>query len=84
MGSLATFKSTYLTPASPVLTNGARGQLAGPVYVIDRLVADGNSYANAAAIASVKHNVDVVYDAQRTSSPYQANLVADFLAISAA
>jgi len=89
MGSLATFKTTYLATSSPVLTAGQRGQLAGPVNAIDKLVADGMSVTNATAAVLTKRTYRVIHRVQRDSgitpgATYQGTLVADFIAINAA
>lgn len=84
MGSIATFKATYLTVSPPVLPPGQRAQLAGAVYAIDDLVARGLSYPAAqAAVASSQRALRIVHRAQRFSSPYQATLLPDFWGISA-
>jgi len=84
MGSLATFKSTYLVAGGPVPT-GQRLQLAGPVTAIDLQVANGASVTNAAAaVVNTKRATRVAHRAQAASSPFQSALVTDFLAINAA
>jgi hypothetical protein len=84
MGSLAGFKSTYLNPAAPILPIGVRQQLAGPIYSIERQVADGATYGAALNNVVPKARTQVAFAAQYASSPYNANLVSDFLTINAA
>jgi hypothetical protein len=84
MGSLATFKTTYLTAATPVLPPGNRAQLAGPVYALEQRVAAGMSYANAQTAINTKRTKDIVLDAQEASTPYTGSLASDFYAIDAA
>lgn len=81
MGSLATFKTTYLN--STVLPTGDREQVAGLVHAIDRLVADGNS-VTVARQTQAKRAMPIIHRAQARSSPYQGALASDFLALDAA
>ena len=82
MGSLATFKSDYLT--STVVPVGARQQLAGAVYQIDVLVSGGASVPIAAGNAVNKRNLRIIHMAQSQSNPFQPNLVNDYRSISSA
>lgn len=83
MGSLATFKSTYLDPNAPVLPQGARQQLAGAVYALEQQIANGASVATAANNVTNARINRIVHKAQRQSSPFQMNLVNDYRGISA-
>lgn len=81
MGSLATFKATYLD--STVLPRGAREQLAGPVHAVERLVAEGNSVTVGRANQTKRAN-PIIHKAMQQSSPYQGSLAADWMALDAA
>lgn len=81
MGSLAAFKTAYM--ASTVLPTGTRQNLAGPVYAIDRLVAEGNTVTQARTIVA-KRSMPAIHQAQERSNPYQGALAADFLTLDAA
>jgi hypothetical protein len=81
MGSLAAFKTAYL--ASTVVPTPQRERLAGPVYNIERLVADGNTVTAARQLTTKRSLIDV-HKAQLVSSPYQSTLAADFYALDAA
>ena len=81
MGSLATFKTTYL--ASTVLPTGQREQVAGLIYKIEDHVARGASVPTAAALVDNARAKRVMHDAQAASTPLQFNMVADYVAISA-
>ena len=83
MGSLATFKSTYLAPTGPVPI-GQRSRLAGAIYAIDQQVAGGAAHTTAVNSTANRKNIDAAFNAQRWTSPYNANLVSDYLTISAA
>lgn len=82
MGSLATFKTTYLT--STVLPTGQREQLAGLVYEIDRMVAEGQTVTAARQNLPNYRTKPVVHKAQQASNPFQGTLAADFFALDAA
>lgn len=82
MGSLATFKTTYI--ASTVLPIGARAQLSGPVKAIELQVERGAAYATAVTTISTTRTRRVVNKAQRDSTPNQGSLISDFYAIDAA
>lgn len=82
MGSLATFKTNYLN--STVLPSGARGQLAGPIRLIDLEVSEGATVAQALARTANARTRRIVYKAQRQASPEQAALISDFYALDAA
>ena len=82
MGSLATFKSTYLVPT--VLPAGARQQMAGPISAIDQQVAGGATVATALSNTLNKRAYRIAHKAQQQSLPYQGTLVADFVALNAA
>lgn len=81
MGSLATFKTTYLD--SQVLPRGEREQVAGVIYEIDRLVAEGNSVVAARGNQTKRAN-PIMHRAQSRSMPYQPQLCADFFGLDAA
>jgi hypothetical protein len=81
MGSLAAFKTAYL--ASTVVPTPQRERLAGPVYNIERLVADGNTVTAARQLTTKRSLIDV-HKAQLVSNPYQSTLAADFYALDAA
>lgn len=81
MGSLAAFKAAYLN--TTVVPTGQREQLAGPIYAIDRLVADGLT-VTAARTAVAKRATIPVHKAQQVSNPYQGTLAAEFFALDAA
>jgi hypothetical protein len=82
MGSLATFKTTYL--ASAVLPTGQREQVAGLVYAVEQRVSEGASVTNARVQVSNKRASVVLHNAQATSSPLQGALAADFLGLDSA
>jgi hypothetical protein len=82
MGSLATFKTTYLN--STVVPTAQRLALAGAVAAIDLRVADGATVTNARAQVANNRAKAVVHKAQQVSSPYQSTLAADFYALDAA
>jgi hypothetical protein len=84
MGSLATFKSTYLTADPPMLPAGQRQRLAGPVYALETRVAAGATYGAAQNAIATKRTMDIVLNAQKWTNPYNANLASDFLTINAA
>jgi hypothetical protein len=60
-----------------------RERLAGPVFNIERLVADGNTVTAARQLTTKRSLIDV-HKAQLVSSPYQSTLAADFYALDAA
>lgn len=81
MGSLATYKTTYL--ATPPVPTGDRMQLAGLIYTIERKVAEGMTVAQAVAnIPKIRSSI-VIHEAQRVSNPFQDHLAADFVALDA-
>jgi hypothetical protein len=82
MGSLAAFKSAYLTSA--VLPPGQRHRLAGPVYALESRVATGATYGAAQNAIATKRTMDIVLNAQKWTSPYNANLASEFFTIDAA
>jgi hypothetical protein len=82
VGSLATFKTTYL--ASTVVPTGPRERLAGVVYALEQRVAEGAAVATARANVTNARALRDIHKAQRLSSPYQGALASDFLAIDAA
>jgi hypothetical protein len=82
VGSLAAFKSNYLT--STVLPSGQRQRLAGPVYGLEARVAAGATYGAAQNAIATKRTMDVILNAQKWTNPYNANLASEFLTIDAA
>jgi len=82
VGSLATFKATYLN--STVLPRPARHQLAGPISAIEQQVANGATVAVAVNNVSNKRTTRIVCAAQAQSSPFQAYIAADFVNLDAA
>lgn len=85
MSSLATVKSAYLAPPpNAVLPAGTRQQLAGALYQIDQQVAGGATVPVALSTVSNKRFYRIIHKAQAESTPFQASLVADVLAISTA
>lgn len=81
MGSLAAFKTAYLD--STAVPRGQRERLAGPIFNIERLVAEGNT-VTAARQLTTKRSMNDVHRAQQASVPYQPTLAADFYALDAA
>jgi hypothetical protein len=82
MGSLATFKASYL--ATTVVPTGQRQQLAGVVYFVERLVADGATVTAARSAIPTGRLRKVGHDSQKLSSPLQATLASDLAGLDAA
>lgn len=71
--------TTYLT-APHVLPMGVRQQFAGALYNASDFYARGNTGAPPAPL----HVTRRIFRAQQASVPYQATLVADYLALTGA
>jgi len=82
MGSLATFKLTYLN--STVLPKPERHQLAGPIAAIEQQVANGAAVTVAVNNVSNKRTTRIVCASMARSSPFQAFLASDFVNLDAA